>query len=158
MINLHERMLPNSVGVEPATSWSPVWRRIQLSHRRRYTVYITRSLLVPIPYQKNTNHSTESLSLPSKMVSTSARHLSCMSWCWAREYIIKLMADVVVSWPVRECIKFITDLEKRSIHIIIFLLFLHENRNMSIWHRCTRPGAIPTRKQAFCKKWSWKKP
>ena len=35
MINLHERMLPTSAGVEPATSWSPVGRRIQLSHRCR---------------------------------------------------------------------------------------------------------------------------
>ena len=26
-------MLPTSAGVEPATSWSPVGRRIQLSHR-----------------------------------------------------------------------------------------------------------------------------
>ena len=26
MINLHERMLPTSVGIEPATSWSPVGR------------------------------------------------------------------------------------------------------------------------------------
>ena len=34
MINLHERMLPTSAGVEPAT-WSPVGRRIQLSHRGR---------------------------------------------------------------------------------------------------------------------------
>ena len=31
MINLRERMLPTSAGVEPATSWSPVGRRIQLS-------------------------------------------------------------------------------------------------------------------------------
>ena len=35
MINLHERMLPTSAGVEPATSWSPVGWRIQLSHRGR---------------------------------------------------------------------------------------------------------------------------
>ena len=35
MINLHEGMLPTSAGVEPATSWSPVGRRIQLSHRGR---------------------------------------------------------------------------------------------------------------------------
>ena len=35
MINLHERMLPTSAGVEPASSWSPVGRRIQLSHRGR---------------------------------------------------------------------------------------------------------------------------
>ena len=35
MINLHERMLPNSAVVEPAISWSPVRRRIQLSHRGR---------------------------------------------------------------------------------------------------------------------------
>ena len=35
MINLHERMLPTSAGVEPATSWSPVGRRIQMSHRGR---------------------------------------------------------------------------------------------------------------------------
>ena len=34
MINLHERMLPTSAGVEPATSWSPVGQRIQLSHER----------------------------------------------------------------------------------------------------------------------------
>ena len=33
MISLHERMLPTSAGVEPATSWSPVGRRIQMSHR-----------------------------------------------------------------------------------------------------------------------------
>ena len=33
MINLHERILPASAGVEPATSWSPVGRCIQLSHR-----------------------------------------------------------------------------------------------------------------------------
>ena len=30
MINLHERMLPTSAGIEPATSWSPVGRRILL--------------------------------------------------------------------------------------------------------------------------------
>ena len=35
MINLRERMLPTTAGVEPATSWSPVGRRIQLSHRGR---------------------------------------------------------------------------------------------------------------------------
>ena len=35
MINLYERMLPTSAGVEPATSWSPVGQRIQLSHRGR---------------------------------------------------------------------------------------------------------------------------
>ena len=45
MINLHERMLPTSAGVEPATSWSPVGRRIQLSHRgRRNERLILRSL------------------------------------------------------------------------------------------------------------------
>ena len=35
MINLHKRMSPTSAGVEPTTSWSPVGRRIQLSHRGR---------------------------------------------------------------------------------------------------------------------------
>ena len=40
MINLHERMLPTSVGVEPATSWSPVGRRIQLSHRGRQNHWV----------------------------------------------------------------------------------------------------------------------
>ena len=35
MINLHERMLQTSAGVEPTTSWSPVRRRIQLSHQGR---------------------------------------------------------------------------------------------------------------------------
>ena len=38
MINLHERMLPTSAGVEPATSWSSVGRRIQLSHRGRLKI------------------------------------------------------------------------------------------------------------------------
>ena len=33
VINLRERMLPTSAGIEPATSWSPDGRRIQLSHR-----------------------------------------------------------------------------------------------------------------------------
>ena len=34
-INLHKRMLPTSARVEPATSWSPVGWRIQLSHQGR---------------------------------------------------------------------------------------------------------------------------
>ena len=45
MINLHERMLPTSAGVEPATSWSPVGRRIQLSHRGAYFFYVKSCLL-----------------------------------------------------------------------------------------------------------------
>ena len=40
MINLHERMLPTSAGVEPTTSWSPVGRRIQLSHQGRLPLYV----------------------------------------------------------------------------------------------------------------------
>ena len=36
IISLHERMLPTSAGVEPATFWSPVGRRIQLSHQGRH--------------------------------------------------------------------------------------------------------------------------
>ena len=32
-------MLPTSAGVEPMTSWSPVRRRIQLSHRGRQIWY-----------------------------------------------------------------------------------------------------------------------
>ena len=32
-------MLPTSAGVEPATSWSSVGRRIQLSHRGRLSLY-----------------------------------------------------------------------------------------------------------------------
>ena len=38
MINLHKRILPTSVGVDPVTSWSPVRRRIQLSHRGRLKI------------------------------------------------------------------------------------------------------------------------
>ena len=34
MINLHERMLPTSAGVEPTTSWSPVGRSDILFGRR----------------------------------------------------------------------------------------------------------------------------
>ena len=37
-------MLPTSAGVEPATSWSPVGRRIQLSHRGRQS-YVLQWLL-----------------------------------------------------------------------------------------------------------------
>ena len=33
-------MLPTSAGAEPATSWSPVGRRIQLSHRGRLNEYL----------------------------------------------------------------------------------------------------------------------
>ena len=36
-------MLPTSAGVEPATSWSPVGRRIQLSHRCRPQVFLLQS-------------------------------------------------------------------------------------------------------------------
>ena len=44
MINLNERMLPTSAGVEPATSWSPVGRRIPLSHRGRLIYVVETSL------------------------------------------------------------------------------------------------------------------
>ena len=45
-----------------------------------------------------------------------------------------------------------------SITSIQNLCFLSRNktRNVSIWHRCPRLGAILTRRKAFCKKWSWK--
>ena len=43
MINLHERMLPPSAGVEPATSWSPVGWCIQLSHQSYSNVHSTES-------------------------------------------------------------------------------------------------------------------
>ena len=46
MINLHERMLPTSAGVEPVTSWSPVGRRIQLSHRGRHFSKIVRTFVL----------------------------------------------------------------------------------------------------------------
>ena len=46
MINLHERMLPTSAGVAPATSWSPVGRRIQLSHRGRLLDLISLAQIV----------------------------------------------------------------------------------------------------------------
>ena len=56
MINLHERMLPTSAGAEPATSWSPVGRRIQLSHRGR-----------PIKLNKISNILNEISSLVNKI-------------------------------------------------------------------------------------------
>ena len=39
-------MLTTSAGVEPTTSWSPVGRRIQLSHRGRLVVVVVEVLLV----------------------------------------------------------------------------------------------------------------
>ena len=48
MINLHERMLPTSAGIVPATSWSPVGRRIQLSHRGRQIVIIIIIIIITI--------------------------------------------------------------------------------------------------------------
>ena len=38
MVSLHEKMLPTSAGVDPATSWSPVGRRIQMNHRGRCNI------------------------------------------------------------------------------------------------------------------------
>ena len=43
-INLHERMLPTSAGIEPATSWSPVRWRIQMSHRGRLFIIVLEAL------------------------------------------------------------------------------------------------------------------
>ena len=40
MINLHERMLPTSAGVEPVNSWTSVGRRIQLSHRGPHSLLV----------------------------------------------------------------------------------------------------------------------
>ena len=40
MINLHERMLPTSAGVEPATSWSPVGWHIQLRNGMGKSIFL----------------------------------------------------------------------------------------------------------------------
>ena len=69
MINLHERMLPTSAGVEPATSWSPVGRRIQLSHRGRQLFSWPRKLdtsavfITQITWYFNCFHGPENLIL-----------------------------------------------------------------------------------------------
>ena len=46
MINVHERMLLTSAGVESATSWSPVGRRIQLSHQGLFRPHHEQQLLI----------------------------------------------------------------------------------------------------------------
>ena len=48
-------MLPTSAGVEPVTSWSPVRRRIQLSHRGRndWKKIVNDLALSPLPYPGN---------------------------------------------------------------------------------------------------------
>ena len=48
MINLHERIMPTSAGVEPATSWSPIGRRIHLSHRGRLRTISSKKMLYAI--------------------------------------------------------------------------------------------------------------
>ena len=45
-------MLPTSAGVEPATFWSPVGWRIQLSHRGRLRQKLTTVLLVSTEKQE----------------------------------------------------------------------------------------------------------
>ena len=42
----HKRMLPTSAGVEPATSWSPVGWRIQLSHRGWHLNLVNCNLII----------------------------------------------------------------------------------------------------------------
>ena len=54
MINLHEWMLPTSARVEPATSWSPVGRRIQLRYRgRQETICMKCQILFSEKIKKN---------------------------------------------------------------------------------------------------------
>ena len=67
MTNLHERLLPTSAGVEPATSWSPVGRRIQLSHRGRYTAELRRYNVLEVVYKDNIpDNSLNTLSMLEK--------------------------------------------------------------------------------------------
>ena len=59
-------MLPTSAGVEPATSWSPVGRRIQLSHRgQQYNdldpIYTENSLNYPVQPCNNNNNKKSDL-------------------------------------------------------------------------------------------------
>ena len=52
MINLHERMLPTSAGVEPATSWSPVGRASNCATEGGYSISIneeTDSISLKLP-------------------------------------------------------------------------------------------------------------
>ena len=43
MINLYEIMLPTSAGVEPATYWSPVGRRILLRNGMGKSIFMNRA-------------------------------------------------------------------------------------------------------------------
>ena len=74
MITLHERMLPTSAGVEPATSWSPAGRRIQLSHRGRQ-----RNEFFPIRVKTETgsHKSSQSCKHGGKAFKCNKSHLRC---------------------------------------------------------------------------------
>ena len=87
MINLHERMLPTSAGVEPATSWSPVRRRIQLSHRGRPQSPVKISFwdfFVFVHFSKKTR-----LDISCQLYALQTVHTNCQTLDFLKKKIIK---------------------------------------------------------------------
>ena len=72
-------MLPTSAGVEPATSWSPVGRRIQLSHRGRPNV-TSKLVTVYDIFQFEITRSVGKQFARNKRVSLAIQHTIQVQW------------------------------------------------------------------------------
>ena len=79
-------MLPTSAGVEPATSWSSVGRRIQLSHRGKAYVFVKEIGYI----QKGGNSEMKNICLLSQRWALLKERI-----CSSREQILYLMVSPI---------------------------------------------------------------
>ena len=79
-------MLPTSAGVEPATSWSPVGRRIQLSHRGRHQFFSTKGPddldLCP------QDHLLVRTNISTKFEGPNYKHCRIISFFWLKGHLL----------------------------------------------------------------------
>ena len=120
MINLHERMLSTSAGVEPTTSWSPVGRRIQLSHRKKvkcqYTTFIL-AILVDLPSPMIMQRfSPKASSVLEKKIFKGFYHIWAwrQSWSMDHDHFSNFSFPQPKEAPYEICAKLAQGLQRRS--------------------------------------------
>ena len=140
MINLHERMLPTSAGVEPATSWSPVGRCIQLSHRGLFTAHVI--LIIYTQQQQKSTQCNESTCM-NYFTDSTVSLVFTVHFCLCLFYHSKLLLDMLISQINKKIMhKIINTLSSKQVtcyifqtKVQIFIMFLHRNMSQHMTYR-----------------------
>ena len=141
-------MLPTSAGVEPAISWSPVGRRIQLSHRGRL-------LFHAIDNQLSIMCGLKSSYLSTGETSSIIFRFFLLFWLSLSEYIWKwTIIETLIYQPYPQktsaplCIIFILNI--RMLYLLTIVVPIYVLKNCRMNSKQYRPWSDA----AFCSIWS----